>query len=125
MCQGAKQVKEKVPELWAILFCRRRAKSWKRGGDAGHGLDEERTLRARLAKAREEITALKTYRFCVGKRRCRLGGPRTNIAHRYRARAPRQAAKSVEELWSLGEKDFGVKMKEWLTESSTSSLPTL
>jgi guanylate kinase len=107
--QGAKQVKEKLPEAVAIFILPPSREELERRLRR-RGMDSDDEIARRLAKAREEIAAYKTYDFCVVNEDIALAGREAlAIVTALRCTTGRRQARVEELLASFGGKDFGGK----------------
>lgn len=107
--QGAKQVKEKLPEAVAIFILPPSREELERRLRR-RGMDSDDEIARRLAKAREEIAAYKTYDFCVVNEDVALAGREAlAIVTALRCTTARRQARVEELLDSFGGKDFGGK----------------
>src|ERR1700723_468039 len=107
--QGAKQVKEKLPEAVAIFILPPSREELERRLRR-RGMDSDDEIARRLAKAREEIAAYKTYDFCVVNEDVALAGREAlAIVTALRCTTTRRQARVEELLASFGGKDFGGK----------------
>jgi guanylate kinase len=107
--QGAKQVKQKLPEAVAIFILPPSREELERRLRS-RGMDSDDEIARRLAKAREEIAAYKTYDFCVVNEDVALAGREAlAIITALRCTTARRQARVEELLASFGGKDFGGK----------------
>jgi guanylate kinase len=107
--QGAKQVKQKLPEAVAIFILPPSREELERRLRS-RGMDSADEIARRLAKAREEIAAYKTYDFCVVNEDVALAGREAlAIITALRCTTARRQARVEELLASFGRKDFGGK----------------
>jgi guanylate kinase len=107
--QGAKQVKQKLPEAVAIFILPPSREELERRLRS-RGMDADDEIARRLAKAREEIAAYKTYDFCVVNEDVALAGREAlAIITALRCTTARRQARVEELLASFGGKDFGGK----------------
>jgi guanylate kinase len=107
--QGAKQVKQKLPEAVAIFILPPSREELERRLRS-RGMDSDDEIARRLAKAREEIAAYKTYDFCVVNEDVALAGREAlAIITALRCTTTRRQARVEELLASFGGKDFGGK----------------
>jgi guanylate kinase len=107
--QGAKQVKQKAPEAVAIFILPPSREELERRLRS-RGMDADDEIARRLAKAREEIAAYKTYDFCVVNEDVALAGREAlAIITALRCTTARRQARVEELLASFGGKDFGGK----------------
>jgi guanylate kinase len=105
--QGARQVKQKLPEAVAIFILppsreelERRLKS--------RGQDAKEEIARRLAKARDEISAYQTYDYCVVNEDVALAGREAqSIVTALRCTTARRQARVETLLASFGGTDFG------------------
>jgi guanylate kinase len=105
--QGARQVKQKLPEAVAIFILppsreelERRLKS--------RGQDAKEEIARRLAKARDEISAYQTYDYCVVNEDVALAGREAqSILTALRCTTARRQARVETLLASFGGTDFG------------------
>jgi guanylate kinase len=107
--QGAKQVKQKLPEAVAIFILPPSREELERRLRS-RGMDSDDEIARRLARAREEIAAYKTYDFCVVNEDVALAGREAlAIVTALRCTTTRRQARVEELLASFGGKDFGGK----------------
>jgi guanylate kinase len=107
--QGAKQVKEKLPEAVAIFILPPSREELERRLRR-RGMDSDDEIARRLAKAREEIAAYKTYDFCVVNEDIALAGREAlAIVTALRCTTAKRQARVEELLASFEGKDFGGK----------------
>jgi guanylate kinase len=105
--QGARQVKQKLPQAVAIFILppsgdelARRLRS--------RGQDAKEEIARRLAKARDEISAFQTYDYCVVNEDVALAGREAqSIVTALRCTTARRRARIETLLASFGGKDFG------------------
>jgi guanylate kinase len=107
--QGAKQVKQKLPEAVAIFILPPSREELERRLRS-RGMDSDDEIARRLAKAREEIAAYKTYDFCVVNEDVALAGREAlAIITALRCTTARRQARVEQLLASFGGQDFGGK----------------
>jgi guanylate kinase len=107
--QGAKQVKEKLPEAVAIFILPPSREELERRLRR-RGMDSDDEIARRLAKAREEIAAYKMYDFCVVNEDVALAGREAlAIVTALRCTTAKRQARVEELLASFEGKDFGGK----------------